>query len=63
MAKTKTMVNFLERNILELTKTTVLLIIYIGVNDVDTYYNVGVEIAIEKKLIRRYISILNSNVN
>ena len=40
-------INFLERNVLELTKTTVLLITYIHVNDVDTYYNVGVEIAIK----------------
>ena len=48
MFKEEHVIKFLERNILELTKTTVLLIIYIRINDVDTYYNVGVEIAIKK---------------
>ena len=42
-------INFLERNEVELTKTTVLFITYIDINDVDveTYYNAGVEIAIK----------------
>ena len=60
MFKEEQIINFLERYVLELTKTTVLLITYIHVNDVvDTYYNHGVEIAILKiKLIHRYVSIL-----
>ena len=45
--KEEQVINSLEHNELELTKTTVLLITYIHVNDVDTYYNVGVEIAIK----------------
>ena len=47
MFKEEQIINFLERNVLELTKTTVLLITYIHVNDVETYYNHGVEIAIK----------------